>query len=231
LELVENPPEGLSFRCPRCGERYTNAVPPPDGICDGCASIDRRRAPGRAEALAAAGVPKRHLHPFVEPGPAGLQAAWPATSEGIACTAWPASSGWSLLLVGVTGAGKSAIAAELLWRAMRDRRGAGAWLRAAEIADQVLSGNAAALRSALEASVLVIDELGIGHDGKPAWSVVENVVCRRWEQEASTLITTNLAKATLLAQSAPMVDRFRDGITCAIEGRSVRGSRDQRQVS
>lgn len=223
LKLVADPPEGMHWTCGRCGERYFG-TPPENGICQGCYRPAHREQ-GREEALRSIGVPQRHLRPFVEPGENGMQREWPRSKDGAVCTAWPDACGWALVLVGVTGSGKSAIAAELLWRAMRSRHRGGAWLRAAEIADQVLSGNAAAMRSAVESHLMVLDELGIGHESPAAWSVVENVICRRWEQEAATIITTNLSAGALLAKSAPMADRLRDGITCRLDGASLRGTK------
>jgi hypothetical protein len=222
LELVSNPPDGMHWTCARCEQPYVG-IPPENGICQGCHRPARREL-GRAEALAAAGVPSRHLHPFAEPGPNAKQASWPSTKNGTSCTAWPEASGWCLVLTGVTGTGKSAIAAELLWRAMRSR-GRGLWVRAADVADRVLQGNSAGIVAITSAPLVVLDELGIGHDAPAAWSAVESLICRLWEQETPTIITTNLLPAQLLAKSAPLADRLRDGIVCRMEGASLRGAK------
>jgi hypothetical protein len=222
LRLVNNPPEGMHWTCPRCEIQYFG-TPPASGVCQGC---DRpaRRVPARDEALAHAGVPPRHLKPFREPGVGGLQAAWPVDKAGRDCREWIAH-GWCLLLTGTTGSGKSAIAAELLWRASRDQGVPARWVRAQELADLTLTGQGVAVKSIAEARLLVIDELGIGHEGRPAWSAVEGVICRRWELELPTILTTNLTGASLRDHSAPMLDRFRDGMACKVAGESVRGQR------
>jgi len=221
LSLVRNPPEGMQWTCAKCGEKYVS-IPPENGICQGCHRPSRHRSElGRSEALAAAGVPARFRHPFVEPGPAGEQAAWPTTKDGTPCTAWPDSSGWSLVLLGVTGTGKSVIAAELLWRTMR-KLGRGRWICASDIANLVLSGRAVELEAVTSSPAVVVDEL-IGELAPPAWAAVESLICRLWEQETPTIITMNLSPPALLAKSAPLADRLRDGIVCRMDGASLRG--------
>lgn len=223
LKLVADPPEGMHWTCAKCGGKSVG-VPPANGLCAGCYRPWRpdSRELGRTDALRAIGVPARHLHPFVEPGPDGKQGGWPVNSEGVSCTEWQ-RLGWCLVLVGATGSGKSAIAAELLWRAMQAQRCSAAWIRAEDIANRVLSGNGSELDAVVSARLRVIDELGIGHDSPAAWSAVEAFICRLWEQETPTIITTNLSARDLLAKSAPMTDRLRDGITCRLDGASLRG--------
>lgn len=221
LELVANPPEGLRWTCPLCGVTHVNSVPPENGICQGCHRIRAPQRLSREQVLEAGGVPRRHWRPFVEPGPAGLQPQWPIARDGRDCREW-LRHGWCLLLTGSTGSGKSALAAELLLRAAADLRCSPRWARAQDLADMVLGGKRDEARQTIESPLLVVDELGIGHESDAAWSAVEGGICRRWEQELPTILTTNLGGKALQSR-APLVDRMRDGMACRLDGASVRG--------
>jgi hypothetical protein len=223
LRLVRNPPEGLHWTCAGCGERYFG-VPPEDGICTGCHVRRRheRQQLTREQAFELAGVPARCAKPFAEPGPKGLHGAWPTDGRGGDSREW-AAAGWCLLLTGNVGSGKSMFAAELLWRAARDSRVLGRWCRAQQLADLTLTGASAELRTLVEAPMLVVDDLGVGHDSPAAWGAVEGALCCRWECERGTIITTNLTRDALVNRSAPLADRLRDGMACRVDGRSLRG--------
>jgi hypothetical protein len=218
---------GLSWRClGPCSEQLTGERPA-DGWCDTCRS--RRRAAAatldREGMLRLAGVPKRSRQPFVEPGQLGSfqPEGWPVVEhrEGLRLDAWRPGTWWCAFLRGPAGTGKSMLLAELLHRAMLAGH-RGLWLRASTIASMVLSGDGVEELMA-PGLVIVLDELGVGHEAPAAWAAVEDFVCRRWEEAEPTLVTTNLAAKVLHARSAPLVDRLRDGLCCRLVGESHRG--------
>lgn len=221
LALVNNPPEGMHWRCVRCGVPHVSA-PPADSICFDCHRPERTRT--RASFLTDADAPERHRAGFSEPGSGGLQAAWPADRNGVSCLSWlGGAQGWSLLLVGEPGVGKSAIAAELLYREMRDRRRSGGWLRASLIARYTLSSKAHEIAWATEAGVLVMDDLGRGHEADAAWGCVAEVACARWDGNLPTIFTSNMTLKEIVARNAALADRLRDGMVCRVTGESLRG--------
>lgn len=221
--------EGMRWRCLGPCSELLSGDRPADGWCNTCRS---RRAQGslgtREESLARVGVPKKARNGFVEPGSPGcFQPEWPKaeTGRGVgrSLADWRPGVWWCALIHGTTGSGKTMLAAELLWRAMNEKKARARWVRASAIASAVLSGGD--VEQLHGSHVVVVDELGVGHDASPAWSAVEDFVCRRWEEDEPTLVTTNLTGEVLRAKSAPMFDRLLDGLVCRVHGESHRGKR------
>ncbi len=144
----------------------------------------RRLLADRESALLSHGVPARLAgQPFVGGMPHVLGhdlAAW---------TGGPAT--WAVVLHGVEDAGKSMLAAQLLWLRLPHIRTA-AWWRAAHLLDALLGsfGEETRVRAHQEstADLLVIDDLGhvLGDRGL---DVLYNLVTARQEQVRATILT------------------------------------------
>lgn len=127
---------------------------------------------------------------------------------------------WILLLIGDTSVGKSGAAAWAL--AQSD---GGLWVTARELGD--VSEEAKDLRRrALAARFLVIDDIGVEHDGKTSFSVgvIAGVIEARYDACAPTILTSN-GKPEALADryKERVIERLRhDGMLRKCEGASLR---------
>ncbi len=113
---------------------------------------------------------------------------------------------WALVLHGVVGAGKSMLAAELLWRRLPDLRTA-AWWRASLLLDALLGSLSEETKARAhrdrDADLLVIDDLGhvLGDRG---FEVLYNVLTPRQDDERPTLITLDEPLLTFCQRQWPL---------------------------
>lgn len=146
--------------------------------------------------------------PLIETGPLSEVRQWMFTS-----TTW-------ILLAGGFGVGKSLAAA---WALVQ--RPGGIWARAPRLADLAINDKPryVAIRTA---PLLVIDELGLNSEGTSGWSIglVEDLLGERDENDAKTIITTNLNLEMFRKTYRERVwDRVRVGELINCEGPSLRG--------
>lgn len=106
---------------------------------------------------------------------------------------------WAIALHGVPDAGKSMLAAQLMWLRLPYVKTA-AWWRASRLIDAHfgLLGHETRLRTLKEcyADLLVIDDLGhsMGHRGL---AILSNLIASRHDENRATIITTHLPLVTL----------------------------------
>jgi hypothetical protein len=87
-------------------------------------------------------------------------------------------------------------------------------------------GEASKVDEAIEAMVLILDDLGTEHIGKTKafLAVLDEIVNRRHALCMRTLITTNLAREEIRERyGARVYDRLRDGLAVECGGPSLRG--------
>lgn len=169
-----------------------------------------------AAALTRAGVPSRVLT-------AALAAR--ETPAVALAREWLAGPKPWLVLMGGTGVGKSVAAAVALVDASKARQSC-LWVPAVELATRAggFDGVAFGLRCK-GADVLVLDDVGMEHGNDFARSVLSEVLQHRHENEARTVITTNLSGADFARRlDARLVDRIRSAcVSKALVGPSLRG--------
>lgn len=209
LRLVESAaavePDALpSWPCPDCGETMAGGCVPESmeaRLCYDCVGDPRnfipagersrlpRRFASREAALEAHGVPVGHRIPFVEP------AEWPhdGRRSGMDLSKW-AGDPWCVLLAGVVKGGKTMLATELFWRRLPWVHTA-YWIRCGTAITALFGtfGEEKAndmARKLYDSDLLVMDEIGRGHDGK-AWNAIVEVVSHRHENQLATIFTTN----------------------------------------
>jgi len=196
------------WKCAACRAELSarrDLAPGPGRLCSACEGAERRPAvpapwsepEGRAERLEAAGVPAAFARAeFRQP------ARWPAIlkHEGVDLGGWQLTP-WCVLVSGATGAGKTMLATELFWRNL-DRAKSPAWMRASLAIRELFGafGEERARAAALalyESDLLLLDEIGRGHDGV-AWTTIVEVLAARHQAQLPTLLTTNrrIGKAT-----------------------------------
>ena len=150
-------------------------------------------------------------------------------------------------LHGTNGAGKSMLAAELLYRLYEAGRRPILWAAADDLVASHF-GDGALLERARRVPALVIDELARGHAGEFAWSVLSRLVRKRTEVPSfATITTTNIrfnrpspkALEALASQKQPeppsieqfdsaLWDTLADGLVILIKAPSLRGQTDWR---
>lgn len=224
-----------SYTCRVCGLKVIGrAANPP--VCVACKTTDRDREVqnlSKTEALGRAVCPLRYRGLFdpalVEyQGPGGESQGWPTDCRtgGLSLANWRGRPNF-ITLLGPNGTGKSALAAELMYRLHREGHIATAWLRPAQIHQEDRETALGQPRQfgwrALTASVLVLDELG---HGCPIEAVAE-IIEARWSGGKVTIFTSHRTfkqGKCSIASEAPMIyDRLRDGGVYALAGESKRG--------
>lgn len=131
-----------------------------------------------------------------------------------------------VVLAGRPGCGKSVAAA---WAIVAVN--AGGMFLSAPVLGRVAVGEDASdpMLDALEADVLVLDDLGCEHSGATGWAVsrVQELICARHADEKLTLVTTNLNRADFGERyGARVLDRIAEGgLFAELHGPSLRGSR------
>jgi hypothetical protein len=117
-------------------------------------------------------------------------AVWPVIAGGD-IREWRGAAGqpWSLLFLGETRVGKTWLATYLFSRFLAGGR-SGLWITAAELTEAKFRKDGETWDDACNREVLLLDELGRGHEGG-AWEIVADVVRRRHQRRLPTLFTTN----------------------------------------
>jgi ribosomal protein L37E len=230
LEELALRPFGLVVEEPRCGQCGRPEFGLVDRLCAACERGNRAaihaetwRAAAladRAGTLAALGVPPKYREPFAEP------AGWPRDPKvPLDVDCWQGVP-WSLFLTGNTGVGKSFLATELLWRnhvrpsGLRSAR----FVKASRVPRLVFGGDQPGdpeVPPLVDAEILVIDELGLGHPGG-GWEALDDVIGQRWEQQHPTIVTSRWTLAEVAAEAVSAADRLAEGLVVTVGGRSRR---------
>lgn len=205
----------VEWPCPTCGD----VVSAPrdrrvaDRRCMACLTDPQRRL-SREQRLAALGTPARYRRPFVE-------REWPAGAA-----EWTGAP-WCIGFVGMSNAGKTMLATELLWRLLERSSQAGRpwparWTTAAELADSGF-GNGSdreVYETALRVKLLLIDDLGWGGGIEKLFALIS----ARHGAMLPTIWTANARVEDLAKSSAgqPLIRRLRDdGMLCGVAGKWV----------
>jgi DNA replication protein DnaC len=125
--------------------------------------------------------------------------------------------GNGLLFVGPCGVGKTHLAAGILHALVTERGVSGRFFDCKELLKQIQNSYAAnseyterqVLRPALEAEVLVLDELGAARRTDWVSDMVEHVLNMRYNDRKTTILTTNLAYAPAGAATGSARDAAR----------------------
>lgn len=195
------PPRDGWKTCLQCGESWAKLET--EELCIDCAPQPEPVRPitSRRRALLGAGVPERFADlEFLEPEP------WPRAKDiDQPLDAW---SGQPELLTfaGPTDTGKTTLAVEMLWRYPGRR----AWAVAGRIPALLIHGEAGEWQRLTETDVLLVDELGRGHN-RDGWEYVYGVVAERWNWRRPTILTTNLTLDQLEAAHPALYRRLQEG--------------------
>lgn len=166
-------------------------------LCDDCQAsriavvgVGVRALGERAMELERRGCPPRPARtPFVEP------ASWPGDrrSPDVALASWSGVP-WSVLVAGEIDAGKTVLATELFWRQLPTARRA-VWETAAGAVRSLLGNGGESREEAwsrlANADVLLLDDLGRGHEGAMTWELLADLLSHRYDRELRTIVTTN----------------------------------------
>lgn len=198
--FAEQPAAGW-VECPECHERFASL--PDSGICLDCTPPPEPVRPitSRRRALLGAGVPERFADlEFLDPDP------WPRV-KGLdqSLDKW-AGLPELLTFAGPTDTGKTTLAVEMLWR----HPGRRAWTVAGRIPALLIHGEAGEWQRLTEADVLLVDELGRGHN-RDGWEYVYGVVAERWNWRRPTILTTNLSLGQLEEAHPALYRRLQEG--------------------
>ena len=227
LRLQSMPLGGEWIKCRRCGEEW--GLPRGMEICPVCqerratkAALAWRREK-RLELLAQYLVPRR-LIPAVE------ELHWPSDPRHPECAlaSWRGEP-WCVTIQGMPGVGKSQLAVEMAyrWACVDLELRSVLWFRGALLAAAAVRGEGI-LERARGCQLLIVDDFGPGMHSKIAWVAVGEVLAQRYDNQAATIITTNLDQKGLETGHDATSDRLLEGLMCRLQGRSRRGRRDRR---
>lgn len=213
----------MSDPCPICGGAGLRIVERADGSraaadCT-CRIVDRN-----TRRLAAARIPERHrectLENFVtnRGGTANnsLAAARMQAIHFVKGYPWD-TYGNGLLLVGPSGVGKTHLAAGILHALIAERGISGRFFDCRELLKQIQHAYSQSgelterqvLRPALEADVLVLDELGAARKTDWVSDTVEHILNTRYNDRKTTIITSNLENAPERSGEKPLREAVR----------------------
>lgn len=197
------------------------------------------RQKDRATVLSSAKVPELYGGDFdlgrvqhrEQPSPAsrqaGQQPVWPS-SGGRPMNRWKGDPS-CVLITGPTGVGKSALAAEILYKIMRAGKTPGLWVTMGDLVNEqreISLGTAGPLiRSAREAAALVLDELGAGHRFTADLQFLLTLVEQRVSRKMPTIFTSHVALVDLDEISQGILSRAGSGIVLELDGADQRGAR------
>lgn len=203
----------VEWPCPTCGTEVSapKGHRVADRRCWDCIRDPQRRL-SREQRLAAAGTPSRYRREFIA-------REWPAGAE-----AWTGEP-WSIGFVGLSDAGKTMLATELMWRLLdrssqTSRPWRALWASAARLADSGFGDGAdrELYNAAFTVKLLLIDDVGWGSGLEKLFTLLS----ARHGEELPTIWTAN-ARMEDLAKSAvgqPLVRRLQDdGLVCGVAGR------------
>lgn len=227
---IENPENWIEVVCPRCQEpwAYPSTVAEPESkLCPECSKLvkaEGSKRAGRDEILRSAGVPELFRQGFTEPE------KWPNP----ALPTWTGSP-WCVVLAGIVSGGKTMLGTELLYRAASQGGREAAWTRAGSVPRLCFdreTGSAAFDRFAT-VPVLLLDDLGRGHDGR-AWGVLVEIISERHQHQRATIITTNRPltrrkpedQPGLFEEDAAAGRRMAEGLVVVMRN-TWKGTRDQ----
>lgn len=134
-----------------------------------------------------------------------------------------------LMFLGPVGTGKTHAACAVTDRLVRERGWTAKFLLATELFDELRFDSAdrqASKRESIDVQILVIDDLFAASRGLTEWEEkqIDAILSRRWMDERSTIITTNLAPGSVRTVLGDRLhDRLRDGLAVVIKGDSRRG--------
>jgi DNA replication protein DnaC len=129
------------------------------------------------------------------------------------------TEGRGLLFVGSKGLGKTYLAVSILKTLITERGASGVFwehkelmesLRGAMFGSPVAGAEDALLRSLTKCDVLVLDDLGDLTPSDWTWDTTSYILNSRYNENLSTIITTNLDNRATLSRKAEPYDRFAD---------------------
>lgn len=216
--------------CTLCGGSGHRLVDRPDGnraVAECTCRITERRL----RRLAAARIPERHRECTLENFWTNRGSGHPRLGEAKVQASgfvkgFPADTyGNGLLFVGPCGVGKTHLAIGILHSLVTDRGVNGRFIDCKELLKEIQNSYAAnserterqVLRPALEADVLVLDELGAARRTDWVSDMVEHLLNMRYNDRKTTIITTNLPYAapgapTTSARAATRAETLGDRI-------------------
>lgn len=187
-----------AWQCAQCGAPLATRQAPGEGdrFCWDCAR-PKPRALGRADALEAAGVPRRLARtPWHKRGLPRAQ-----HDPEFQLDHWTGEP-WCVLICGPSGAGKSMAAAELLWRLLPTCPGA-QWRAAREVSEALRtfadSETHREMAEACRSALLVVDDYGKGMNRQGDRDDVDGMLHMRHGEMLATIVTSNLSPAEILA--------------------------------
>lgn len=225
--------------CPRCNGSGWVPLAPGSYDIDPCTCQEGSR---RSQRIAAAKIPKRYLHchldQFYDRGAAQLIAAKSRLEE--FADAWlPGTNhGRGLLLAGPCGSGKTHLAVAALLEIMNATKPGKLLFRnfqdliqeiqASFDSDEVPS-KSEILRPLLEADLLVLDELGSQKPSMFVQDILYYVINTRYNEERTTIFTTNLSADTKPSLTENIGERLRSRLYEMTEEIRLSGVSDFRQ--
>lgn len=226
---IVHDPEG---RDPILGE------PPAVRVCPACEQAYRKIEAEKVEAskpravvLDEAGVPLKFCRPF---NVKRIQCDWKSRKGwpqiGPTCLSrWTGQTVRSCLLTGETGAGKSALAAEMLWNLRQSGQRRCFWVSTGALVreekETALGKPRPLMTDARTAQALVLDEVGYGEQGPWGAEIVYGLVEQRWSEGLRTIYTTHLKPKDFQEWNEAIADRTGDGLVVNLSGHSQRGRR------
>jgi DNA replication protein DnaC len=201
----------LASVCPLCEGSGLKIVERPDGsrVARDCQCRVERRA---ARMIARTRVPKRYEHCSLDsfetdfPGAThSIQKALITAREFVKC--YPLeTNGTGLLLTGGPGRGKTHLAVGILQALVQERSANGLFCHYGDLLKQiqntynrqVQATELEVLAPIFDAEVLVLDELGASRPSDWVWDTVAHILNTRYNDQRTTIITTNFPNAAPL---------------------------------
>lgn len=235
------------WNCEVCGDEFIGLEPDPAVCARRCCLVAREqrirreleRQKDRATVLSNATVPNLYAGDFdlgrvqhhEQPSPASRQAGqrpiWPSWG-GRPVNRWKGEPS-CVLITGPTGVGKSALAAEVLYKVMRAGNTPGFWVTMGDLVNEQreisLGAAGPLIRSAREATALVLDELGTGHRFTADLQFLLTLVEHRVSGMMPTIFTSHVALADLDEIARSILSRAGSGIVLELDGVDQRGAR------
>lgn len=212
----------MSETCLICGGSGVRLVERPGGN-RAVAECTCRLTQRRSRRIQGARIPERHRECTLDTFVARGKSANPSLQRALVqatgfVRGYPLDTyGNGLLFVGPCGVGKTHLAVAILQALVADRGISGRFFDCKELLKRIQNSYSAnseeterqVLRPALEAEVLVLDELGAARRTDWVSDMVEHVLNMRYNDRKTTIITTNLAYAPARTGRSELKDAVR----------------------